>query len=282
MVFTPADPTKAEVKVIQNGNQLGFDFYIPRGAKGEPGNLGAPIQIAAGTDWNTLTTSGLYWTLGGDYSSFVNAPVLNVPGGQALMVHVVARGATILNQRVTLTTTSTIAQVYIERSQITGNWGPWRYIPSVTLKDDTTGRTAYLYDWINNRSQIVYGDTGRRNISNMAPAETTFSGGGKLAIRREGSTVDIYCVGWMPGAAGTVHLLASGLPAGFRPSNSRVWWGAQNGQPVLCTMSFDGSTIAIISNAATTHPIGFSFSYSTTDVWPTTLPGTADGAIPNI
>ncbi|ALY09556.1 hypothetical protein LAROYE_29 [Arthrobacter phage Laroye] len=279
MAFTPADPTKAEVKVTQNGEQLAFDFYIPRGAKGEPGNLGAPIQIAAGTDWNNLTTSGLYWTLGGDYASFTNAPALNVPGGQALMVHVVARGATILNQRVTLTTTSQIAQVYIERSQITGTWGPWRYSPTVTYKDDTTGRTAYMYDWINNRSQLVYGDTGRRNISSIANG--TFTGGGKLTIRREGSVVDIYCVGWVPGSVGTTHLLASGLPSGFKPSNSRTWFSSQNSQPCNSVMAFDASTITIITNSDSVG-VGFSFSYSTTDSWPTTLPGTADGSIPNL
>ncbi|ALY10197.1 hypothetical protein SALGADO_29 [Arthrobacter phage Salgado] len=281
MAFTPADPTKAEVKVIQNGDQLAFDFYFPRGAKGDPGGITSPTQITSGYDFNNLVVSGLYWTLGSDYASFVNAPPLNIPGGVAMSIMVIARGATIVDQHVTLTNTSTIAKVRMERTQITGTWGPWRFTPSLAISE-AVGRTIHAYDYLNNRSQLIYGDTGRRNISDMVTAGTTFTGGGKLTIRREGSMVDIYCVGWMPGAAGTVHLLASGLPTGFKPSNSRAWFAAQNGQPALCTMAFDATTLAIISNAATIHPIGFSFSYSTTDPWPSVLPGSADGSIPPV
>lgn len=279
MVFTPVDPTKAEVRVTQDGGQLFFDFYIPRGAKGEPGGITQPAQIAPGTDFNNITTSGLYWSLGADLAGFTNAPS-PLPAGTALSMMVVARSSTILDQHVTLTSTSTIAKVRMERSQITGTWGPWRATPSWTLKDDTTGRQAYFYDWQNNRSNLLYGDTGRRNISSLANG--TFSGGGKLTIRREGSMVDLYCVGWMPGADGVVQLLNASLPNGFRPSNSRSWFGVQNGSPVLCTLAFDASTLAVVSNAATTHPVSFSFAFSTTDPWPTALPGSADGAIPTI
>jgi len=283
MPRVPDNPALAQVWV-DNTDPLNpkFEFYIPRGAKGETGGITSPIQIANGTDFNNITTSGLYWSLGSDYASFTNAPPLNIPGGVALSVMVIARGSTIFDQHVTLTNTSTIAKVKMERTQISGSWSPWRFTPSSTFLDDAAGRRAFYYDPINNRSQIYNGDTGRRNISDMVTAGTTFTGGGKLTIRREGSMVDIYCVGWMPGAAGTVHLLASGLPVGFRPSNSRTFWAAQNASPALCTMSFDGSTLAVISNAATTHPVGFSFSYSTTDPWPTVLPGSADGAIPAI
>ncbi|AOQ28213.1 hypothetical protein SEA_HUNTINGDON_1 [Arthrobacter phage Huntingdon] len=249
-----------------------------KGDKGDPGGLIGATELGT-THLDTVITAGLYRQTNGSNATTANGYPQTINSSSVMLVFAA------LTSNITQEFRPILGghgdRVFWRRFSSNSGvaWSPWRAFTNSRM-DNTVGRALYNWDETNGREQIIWGDTGRRNIS--AQANGTFTGGGKLTIRREGSLVDIYCVGWMPGAAGTVHLLASGLPTGFKPSNSRNWFAAQNSVPALCTMAFDGTTIAVISNAADTHPISFSFSYSTTDPWPTVLPGSADGAIPPV
>jgi hypothetical protein len=165
--------------------------------------------------------------------------------------------------------------LFYKRWMNAGVWGAWQGYGRIRM-DTTAGRAAYLWESTNNRDQLIYGDTGRRDISSMCTGSFT---GGKLSLRREGSYVELYAINWVAGATGTINMLASALPVGFRPTNSRLMWGYQGGNPVSLSVGYDGTTLTVQSNSATST-VAFSVGYSTSDVWPTSLPGIADGAIP--
>lgn len=133
---------------------------------------------------------------------------------------------------------------------------------------EAAGRVATAWDHINNREQLIYGDTGLRDVSASVPRAQW------ARARRIGNTVEIYINNCdLSGLASNEPLLD--LPAGFRPSFVQrldgYWSGS--GYPYA-----DSSSIKI--NGTNTGTQIISGKFSTTDPWPTSLPGSAFGTIP--
>lgn len=147
--------------------------------------------------------------------------------------------------------------------------------------DETAGRRLDIWDPINGREQLVYGDTGLRDISASLADIFNDAGVGKKAyLRRVGALVELTIDGMQ--ATGDGGLTASGaLPIGFRPatpfaygSAARVFDTQLEGIYVASsgTVGLDGASAGSSCRATLT--------WTTSNAWPTTLPGLAVGTIP--
>ncbi|QYC55012.1 hypothetical protein QCN36_gp24 [Arthrobacter phage CastorTray] len=314
MVNQPDDPNQAQAWISGTPPDQTIDFYIPRGntgprgpigpigpslavgsvatvtgpaapgtvgpkgdtgLKGDPGGLVNPALLSAGTDWNNIITSGLYYAAGADMTGMPNsAPSMAI--GTNLMVQ--ARNASVVTQ-IAWTVSNAPSQVQFQRSLVSGTWGSWRAYRN-TVIDNSAGKVVYLWDETANRSQLVYGDTGVRTL--------TLDNGylGTLQIRRVGHQVYLNgAIKRPPGGTINGTFLVS-VPDGFKPQ-SVAWtffpvrhsptpnWGTLYRKAYeLVLEGLTGDTDA--------GEARFEISWTTVQPWPTALPGTASGAVPNV
>jgi len=276
MPRTPSDPTKAQVWIDQTGPELDFEFYIPAGSKGDPGG------IAFGTDLGNasldqIVVSGIYRQTNGTYVTAANNyPV--VGGIGVLTVLSTMADNTRFEQ-----TFDPIAQneqgsgrVFYRRVYYAGTWYPWKAYTSQRV-DQSAGRAIYAWDNLNNREQLVYGDTGWRDVKAL-----TINGWSStsLLIRRVGSAVSL--VGSVSATAATSdHYMP--LQAGFAPAAGGYHGVASSTAvpPVFRPLGTDG-TNHYVTSGGTSGTYNIQANYMTVSSWPTTLPGTASGSIPNL
>lgn len=137
--------------------------------------------------------------------------------------------------------------------------------------DQTAGRVVKVWDYLNNREQMIYGDTGDRDISSSLANAT-----GKFIVSRAGNMVTLELAGVAPTSG-----LASGStlivpPAGFRSPIRRDFPLPANGTASLFRSAFlfanGGMGVWLPS---TTDSYRLILTYRTNDPWPTTLPGVA-------
>lgn len=260
-----------------------FSFDIPQGEKGEPGGLINPIALNPGEDANNLTASGLYRVVSSNATTALNWPRDNM--GAHIMV---LRGASTVITQVAYPLATNQPKGQYHRWQVSGTWGPWQFIPAQRV-DQTAGRAIYTYDDLNNREQLVWGDTGIRTVTASVLASFDSSGATRnLNIRRAGATVSIS--GQLlvaAGATSATQMAAYPIPAGFRPSNGVESTALQirgntstlraytNGND-FCLQSMGGS----LGNLTAGDIVNVNITYFTTEAWPSSLPGVAFGAIP--
>jgi hypothetical protein len=129
-----------------------------------------------------------------------------------------------------------------------------------------------------NYRQLVYGDTGMRNIASLLEGGCTVYGDTNVYLSRVGSIVTLQLpITWPTWVSGTRVL---NIPAGFRPY-ATIYLPAsvyQGGAAVAWQLNSNGN-LGLFSPTANAGSRYF-WSWRTTDAWPTTLPGTALGAIP--
>jgi len=196
-----------------------------------------------------------------------------------------------------------LAGVYINPSAPTDKsllWVDTDAPDTATIRvDNTVGRRAFAWDADNAREQMVYGDTGWRDIkaSSKFPGDTTLS---VLNLRRFNGMVYLY--GWIiPGATMTaaprwnpVEFL-NPIPIGFRPGtpafsylnyNAGVFSAGSSARSLVVSNSStsDAMSLFVMGDSVSTNWPGvntiFSTSWPTVEAWPTTLPGVASGGIP--
>ena len=143
--------------------------------------------------------------------------------------------------------------------------GAWRW-----LKTAGTGNTGWV---------VTYGDTGPRDLSALltngaatggAPAPT--GGSEQSILRRSGNVVTftpkIAVTGWTNG-----HAFIT-IPTGFRPTEAAMYLSpAYAGSPGQCILTGTGDVL-LYDPPAATPGIRWSWTWHTSDPWPTTLPGT--------
>lgn len=285
MAFTPADPTKAEVKITGTSPNYGFEFYIPRGAKGEPGGIVTGTLLGT-SDLNEILTPGTYRQT--DLTGTVGTLLRNYPYASAFgEMRVYSTTPTEVVQEFTPQSYSTAidGRRFYRRAKSNGAWAAWRAYNS-TRVDQTAGRVIYQWDDLNYREQLIYGDTGWRNVRGLFEAVcaangltyANIAGFSDPAIRRVGSTI-YYRIGVnITGALANVDFRTAMQPAGFKTDQIENW---------QMPASMTGSAGVIHFSPAnyirfwTAGNQTFIMSLSTTDAWPTTLPGTAIGTIPS-
>lgn len=259
-----------------------LDLTIPQGAKGDPGGWTASTILAAGTSLDTVITSGLYLN-----------PQSNVAAGPA--------GQTNGGHMKVLASANWIHQwyypiaeprVYYTRNRTSSNvWSAWRVFAAQRV-DQAAGRAIYTWDDLNNREQLVYGDTGWRTVTVTPVAGAVTSG--SVRYRRIGSQVYLRFIDVLL-AAGSGYcpiILSTEVPVGFRPiSNERSQQsiGLGNNALAMQVISIFGEIAwskTIDTAVSTARPTASTLSgtvqWVTDEAWPTVLPGTAAGSIPNL
>lgn len=144
--------------------------------------------------------------------------------------------------------------------------------------DESVGRRCFAWDTVNSRWQMVYGDTGWRDVDGLLENGWTAT---SLAIRREGQTVTMQAYALAYGSAGTFYT----LPAGFRPgpAYANIRFIAENGSGTTGVLAIDNNNGSPNGQCVGT-PSGtfyFAISWQTNDAWPSSLPGTASDSIPS-
>lgn len=248
-----------------------FDFDLPQGAKGEPGN---PLNLTlAGTgDLNDLLTPAAL-NVGVAISTFArNYPVEGVAG--ALFSY---ERSTSGLQEFWPTSSAQMGNMFYRRIRVNHAWQPWRSFSSQRV-DNTAGRAIYTWDDTWNREQMIYGDTGLRNISAnllgiQPPTGNTFP-----SIRRVGTTVTLNLNGIVidQDYAGQLELYV--VPDGFKNSFQQI-----NMYPIVRTSPLEVKTMQLVSqkyvrlyqDPKAGDQIRHQITWETTDPWPTTLPGIA-------
>lgn len=307
MTLQPDDPQQAQAWIRGTAPDQVVDFYIPRGNQGEmgprgpigpsltvglvetnsgpaaPGTIGAtgltgpkgdPGGLVYGTalnqtDLNAVTASGIYrQTAAADATLARNYPMDSTTGILTVKEHI---QSTAVLQTYEPVWGSRATRVFYQRQLTSGVWTSWRTF-SGSRVDQTAGRAIYTWDDLNGREQLIFGDTGWRTLSST---ELPNLNAGSAIIRRIGAVV--YLV--MNGAQFSVSGDIPGL-VGFRSSISLY-------SPPVDVAALSGAPrrVLVLANAGIrtfdTSAMNFSMSYPTNDSWPTTLPGVANGSIPN-
>lgn len=251
----------------------------PPGVKGDPGGIVIGTDLGT-TDLNTVVTSGSY-----RQSNSANAAVSrNYPkdtiSGVMIVLERVSPGASasVIQQYTPTVSAAAGTPTTYYRYSSTNNtiWSPWRAYNS-TRVDQTAGRAIYQWDDLNGRDQLLWGDTGERDIITALGNGATW---GALKLRRVGSMVELTGVGWICPANGTVNALTANVPSGFRNNNSKAIFGVQNASTLLAGTVAGNTGVPTLYSCVSGASINFAISWQTLDAWPTSLPGTASGAVP--
>ncbi|MDR6691482.1 hypothetical protein J2X55_002405 [Microbacterium sp. 1154] len=219
---------------------------------------------AANTSLDTLTNPGVYritWgaavAQGAPYENFVGT-FETLPRASNAVTQIAIKHNAL----------SSDARRFYMRTQTGGGWGAWAVFASPRV-DLTAGRAIYLWDDTAGRDQLIFGDTGRRDITSLFGASVT---AGRVLISRYGRHVTVTLDNvTVPSGAPTVAGL---IPVGFRTTSAAVY-------PV----GYSPNTATVWGNGDINLPTGSgrygSFTYLTEQAWPTSLPGTADGSVPS-
>jgi len=234
---------------------------------------GAAIGTA---DLNTLTTPGVYrQSTGGNATLAKNYPIINLRG----LLTVKALSSTELVQEYVTQANGGNSTRGVYLRVLSGTvWTVWRFVPSQRV-DQTAGRAIYTWDDVNNREQLIYGDTGIRDITSLALNGWSPS---LIYLFRTGPIVTIACNVLNPTAQTSPAFVD--IPLGFRPASGMLTRG------ILHTVDATTSVFrtVLMSNQLRvdgnlpTVPLYGSVSWRTNEAWPTTLPGTPIGSIPNV
>ncbi|HAY42804.1 MAG TPA: hypothetical protein DCY59_04310 [Micrococcaceae bacterium] len=140
--------------------------------------------------------------------------------------------------------------------------------------DQSAGRVVKVWDYLNNREQLIYGDTGERDISALL-----VNAAGVVRLQRTGGTVHLYMQTIAPATATSGVFLT--LPSGFRPSTQRAFQlnTTSAGTAYRSAYMFTSGGVGVWL-PATTDSYSFMYTFPTANPWPTTLPGVAVGSIP--
>ena len=140
--------------------------------------------------------------------------------------------------------------------------------------DQSAGRVVKVWDYLNNRDQMIYGDTGLRKLT---PNALFTDAGQEVTVSRQGSIVSV--TGWRLAAPSlpTGETVVVNLPVGFRPHNLSRFAG-NTFRDKFMAVSGNGDVTITAPSASVDH---FNVTFRTVDPWPTSLPGSAVGVIPH-
>lgn len=275
MVLTPDDPTKAQVWVRNAGTpEIEFDFYFPRGSKGEPGGI-VVTSLPAATNLDQVTAAGLYSCTTG--MTAPESALANLPMHEAGSLLVTTSGAN--SVQIQTYTTNTKA-IYVRR-RFSGAWSAWRSYAH-TRTSEAAGRAMYAWDELNQREQLIYGDTGWRDISSSLIGGAS----GTAFIRRFGGVLEVsLSLTLADGTPNGTKVLS--LPAGFISSYFKGYFPARAAGDATKTVFFRWTNNELYMGLPAAYSsswgvLEISSVFTSTANWPTVLPGVAASSIPNL
>lgn len=282
----PAVPTNLEIGEVVTGPETP-GIVGPQGPVGPKGDPGGFTSSALGdVNLNTVWTQGLYYPNAGSVISAANNyPVVNVGGylevarwsaGSPNYVfqtyHVRGEGAT---------ANSPVGSRGFWR-RVTNDlvtWSKWVFFGPSRV-DQTAGRAIYQWDPINDRDQLIYGDTGWRRMPVLDSSGNSIVSGGSLDIARHGQGVSMSFWALTFSTSGTKYL-DNFFPQGWMPGQTVqafLWSDTNNVQRRIRILNT--GFVALYDVVAGENITGV-VNYRTTQAWPTSLPGTAFASIPN-
>lgn len=248
------------------------------------------ILLSATQSLDVITAPGKYYNAAFTDATLARGyPVADVIG----LLEVLREGSFATIQRFTIRTASNgsvfggAMRGFYQRRYSGGAWGAWSFVGGLKV-DQTAGRTFYTWDYLNMREQLVYGDTGTRDITALVtwPTGVSITTGSKVLLRRRGYSVEIWVEEGLEFASAVAQSTFVTLPNGFVPLSqgdmSPIF--NRNGlSQVGAIQSLLDGQIRVASSAATAVGANTRFRhvFQTQQSWPTTLPGTAVGSIPN-
>lgn len=256
-----------------------LDLGIPAGAKGDPGGW-VNGTVLGDVSLDTIITPGLYRTVSPAFATTANKyPITGANGTCSLEVQLQSTGAIL--QRFNPIFGVASGKIIFQRTLFSGAWSAWQAFNS-TRTSQAAGRAIYQWDELNNREQLVYGDTGTRDISLQVVAGTI--SGGVIEISREMHAVVLQLRGVQLSISGTVEIMPPSTLIGFEPSTKmpdiRGVLVTAAGQARMVAVSSTGQITIYAAVAGDT--LSGTVGYRTAKNWPTTLPGNASGTIPNL
>ena len=262
-----------------------------KGDRGDPGGWTSGANLGL-SDLNTVTTPGLYFQSSTSAALDVtkNYPAMNDVNGSARGVLEVmswsGNSSTVLQRftrigtGVTGLTRPTVT--YTRIWQNTLSWSSWTTHVAHRI-DNTAGRAVYVWDDLANRDQLIYGDTGVRDISALLANGWTLGTEGLVTLSRNGAVVTFRARNLI-GTAATTNVVIPALPTGFKPITNglRVPITTFTGTDWLTVRSYEADLSLSRGNTYGNQYYGVEASWMTQNPWPTSLPGTATGTIPNL
>ena len=138
--------------------------------------------------------------------------------------------------------------------------------------DESVGRRCFAWDTVNSRWQMIYGDTGWRDIAASSigtpPVEFTIV---RSMWRVECRAYNMHATSEVP------------IPVGFRPCDASSGSAYPVGTASVGAMLWNAGTSRFVpSGAVAGYLAAFLYwSYVTADAWPAVLPGVASSGIPS-
>jgi hypothetical protein len=234
-------------------------------------------------DLNTITAPGIY-----RQNSSANATLAanypSAPNGGAWELRVttsnpVASAAGLVQRMVRTWSSDAGRGEWIRtKAAANGSWSLWRFIATQRV-DKTAGIAIYTWDDIALREQLVYGDTGKRDVSALLAGVTATT----ALLWRVGPLCTLYVSGMTTPEPFTPIYVP---PTGFRGASETFTSFRENVNTgaMVTYRALSGGVDATTkpANPVATWRWSGTASWTTTDPWPTTLPGNPVGAIPNL
>lgn len=250
-----------------------------KGDKGDPGGFTTTSLNAL--DLNTVVTPGVYKQNSGVNATFANNYPSNADAGTLI---VTSWGGTneVMQEYTPYPILSTAVGKWV-RGNRGGGWTSWRFLASQRV-DNTAGRAIYTWDPTTNREQLIYGDSGWRDVTALLGGTWSAT---KVILRRDATQVTLHFDG-IKSTTETANATFFVLPPGFTPDltngvgNLRYGLASEltgiNAKVISPEPNANGIRFLSYTTGQTLHG---SATFFTRDAWPTTLPGTAVGTIPN-
>ncbi|MDR6117285.1 hypothetical protein QE370_000469 [Aeromicrobium sp. SORGH_AS981] len=278
--------TPAQRSVLPTSGAPGVEVYTHEEVSGTERQLHV-TNIDLGTaDLNAITVPGTYrQSTGSNATLAANYPV--AVGGTLEVLPV--NGSTRFLQRYTPHTgsSSTGMRVRYERENANGAWSVWRPYSSQRT-DKSAGIAIYAWDEVAGREQLVYGDTGLRDISSLLDTNL-FASGSVLFVRRRTYEVTLQGAVIVNADMTTENNLIPSTPGW--PSGFSIQAQIVTRTPFRMSAAAVNHYLRYTQGVAQVSPLGtltpgqgsfaFLVKYDTASAWPTSLPGNPSGTIPN-
>lgn len=239
---------------------------------------------AAGTSLDALTTPGMYRiTYGATVAQ--GAPFESFYG--TLMV-VPRAGGAVTQIAYKHNALSADSSQNWQRTQTGGGWGAWFAYSAVLWEaDGTRGRTLKMWDPINGRWNLIYGDTGTRDVTALVtwPSGVSITSGSRVLMRRVLWDVTVWIEEGLEASGPVASAAMVMLPSGFVPNaqgdTSPIYMRNNLSQVGMVQTLITGQmSIAFSGATGAGANTRFRHTFKTANAWPSTLPGSAFGTIP--
>jgi len=276
------------------GNPVFNDGAIP-----EAKVAGLITDLAAKADSAWATKSTTYTAAAGDHvidvtgTTTINLPAAASNTGRVFVIRNTGGAAVTIDGNGAETVGGAATQAFTGYGylQIVSNGSNWLILDG-RYWSEAVGRTEYVWNHAYNSAtggwQLVYGDTGWRDVSASMTTPTHIQTLSSLLMRRVGQTVYVTARGTV--GTGTIVGTTTGMgllnvASGFQPNDFVTVGAGTNNFRIPVIPNFQSSKAALVAHigaGSTWNAAVFdlSASWATSDAWPATLPGSASGSIP--